>query len=321
MFSHYGLIFTSEHTQIARDNQHTPPFHQAWLLLETHQPITDLDRLLISALRYRLKDDPEAGEFVVRDLMTDYAWGSIDQQAESVIAQAKAFFVLSQAYELTRTHPKLADLAWLTRYKQKFASLPRPNEDDLIGTLWYSVARMATGIVAEEQTLIDASADYFRHIITTEIHPEGNFRTAVKVDPESQSLTNQVFGTQALVLMAEMAEHIGLDLWGYESRGVSVLTAATYTVFYFFYPDQWRWNGSEFRPSEGVSHEFGASLFKNNSGFIEIITRRYEKPLKAVTLALDSLRPIYDIYGGGLVTLTHAIANNKPARKRRRWLF
>lgn len=320
MFPHYGLIFTAEHAQTAHQHQAAAPFHQAWTLLDTHQPLTDFDHLLIKAFRYRLRDDQAAGDWVAHDLNTDHTWGSVDQQAESVIAQAKAFFALSQAYELAREHPQLASSDGLDRHHQKFDALPLPAEDDFISGLWYSVARMAGGVVLEDQTLIDASADYFRQIINTEIHPEGNFRTAVKVDPESQSLTNQVFGTQALVLIAEMAEYIGLDLWGYENRGVSALTAATYTVFYFFYPDQWRWNGSEYRPSAGVSHEFGASLFRNNGGFIEIIARRYNKPLKAVTMALDSLRPIYDVYGGGVVTLTHAIPT-KPSRNRRRWLF
>lgn len=319
-FTHYGLIFTAEHIEKARDNKDETPFHHAWSFLNNYQPITDMDKLLINAWRYRIDENPIAGDFVSHDLMIDYAWGSLDEKAESVIAQSKAFFALSQAYELARVHPNLSDLSWLDGYRQKFDSLPIPPETDLISMLWYSVARMAGGVVLEDQALIDDSVAYFHHIIRTEIHPEGNFRTAVKVDPESQSLTNQVQGTQALVLMAEMGEHIGLDLWGYQDRGVSVLTAATYSVFYFFYPDQWRWNGSEFRPSEGVSHEFGESLFKQNGGFIEIILRRYEKPLKAVSMALDTLRPIYDIYGGGLVTLTHALPS-KPNRNRRRWLF
>jgi hypothetical protein len=320
MFTHYGLIFTSAHIETAHENKDEAPFHHAWSFLNNHQLQSDIDQLLINAWRYRLLDNTNAGDFVINDFRINYAWGSVDQQAESVIAQSKAFFALSQAYELARIHPDLADLAWLNGYRQKFDALPVPDESDIISGLWYSVARMAAGVVLEDQALIEASAEHFRQTISTEIHPEGNFRTAVKVDPESQSLTNQVFGTQALVLMAEMAEHIGLDLWGYQDRGVSALTPATYTTFYFFYPDQWRWNGSEFRPSEGVSHEFGASLFKNNAGFLEIISRRYDKPFKAGSMALDTLRPVYDVYGGGLTTLTHAIPS-KPNRNRRRWLF
>jgi hypothetical protein len=49
-------------------------------------------------------------------------------------------------------------------------------------------------------------------------------------------------------------------------------------------------------------------LFREHAGFLEIIAEHYKPPLKAIQMIHDDLRPIFDPFGGGLTTLTHAPA-------------
>ncbi|TVR23642.1 MAG: hypothetical protein EA396_02845 [Anaerolineaceae bacterium] len=316
---HCGLIFTDEHIQKARANKDSPPFAPAWALLDVLEAQNDIDAGLIDGWRYRLKDDIKAGERAAAGLLDSLPNA---QQTESPVDGYRAFFALSQMLELLRDVPTMArsDL-WMVTYRDFLHALPVPPADDRIGTAWYGVAQMAAGVVLADEALFNASVTIFKATVDDEIHPEGYFRTAVKVDPEIASLTNQVLGVQALVLLAEMAAAAGYheDLWAYENRGVSVITSATYVLYYYFYPEQWRWNGDEYRPSAGVKLKSARALFGRHASFAEIIARRYQKPLRAVSMIQRDLRPIFDPHGGGLVTLTHA--EPEPQPKRRRWFF
>ena len=60
MFPHYGLIFTAEHAQTAHQHQAAAPFHQAWTLLDTHQPLTDFDKVTGTYVRKQTTD--QAGQ-------------------------------------------------------------------------------------------------------------------------------------------------------------------------------------------------------------------------------------------------------------------
>ncbi len=324
--AHCGLIFTEDHIRKARANKDDLPFNPAWALLNTLDGQTELDSLLIAGLRYRLRADIPAGESGASRLLS-MAWPLLieaEDGIESTLAQYRAHFVLCQAFELLRENPILENpVNWLADFRQQTAQLPPPSAEDAISQLWHAVAGVASGIVLEDADLYHAGIAVFRQVIDEEIHPEGHFRTAIKVDPEAQSLHNQLLGAQALVLIAEMSACAGVDsdrhLWHYESRGVSAITAATYPLYYYFYPAEWRWNGSEYRPSAGVTIAEAKALFRQHAGFLELLPSRYEKPLKAVQMVLKELRPVYDARGGGLTTLTHATP--EPKRRRRRWLF
>jgi len=118
---------------------------------------------------------------------------------------------------------------------------------------------------------------------------------------------------QALTLIAEMAANSGINLWTHDKRGVSVLTAVTYPLYYYFYPEKWPWNGEQWKPSDGVELETAQNLFRQHAAFLELAAPRYSTPLKAIQMILDEIRPVYDRDGGGLLTLSHAA----PKRKRR----
>jgi hypothetical protein len=159
---------------------------------------------------------------------------------------------------------------------------------------------LAAGIVLEDAARLTAGSAIYRDIIDHEVRPEGYLSAAVN-QSGGGSFWRQLMAVNGLVLMAEAASHIGLDLWGYTSRGISVITAASYAIYYYYYPDQWRW--------DTLSETDTSALFKAHGGWLEIINR-HARP-KDAKLLLDDLRPIHDLSGGGLTTLSHAL----PARR------
>jgi hypothetical protein len=122
---------------------------------------------------------------------------------------------------------------------------------------------------------------------------------------DKRGFFRQLLTAQALVLMAEAAQHVGVDLWGYESRGVSAVTAASYLIFYYYYPQKWRWD-------KDLVEDDVQPLLRRHAGFLEMVYRR--RPLRDFQVLLKALRPVYDVWGGGLTTLTHG------APLRRGWL-
>jgi hypothetical protein len=167
---------------------------------------------------------------------------------------------------------------------------------------------MAAGIVLEREPIFEAGAQVYRQTIDHSVRPEGFIPRAVQV-AEGQGLAHQLLSVAALVLMAEMAQHVGVDLWRYSNRGVSVLTAATYPLYYYFYPEKWPW-GTEAEIREGhtaLEQEYATGLFRQHGGFLEMLNGRYDKPLRAIRLILKDIRPVVDVYGGGLTTLTHGL--------------
>lgn len=321
---HAGLIFTAEHIAYAKAHRDERPVSSAWVALLDTEPDDTIEGYVLAAFRYRFDDDAGMGEFAVDGLKRQSLWlppGEDPVEGWTWLDELRRAFALAQVYELLREHPAFADAArWQAELREFISALSIAGTDakdgktEIIERAWLGVVQMAGAIMDENATLFQHGVDAFKQIIDEEIHPEGYFRHAVKVDPETESLANQLRGTQALVLMAEMAMLSGVDLWRYENRGVSVRTATAYPLYYYFYPEQWRWNGSEFKPSEGVKREDAKRLFLEHASFVEIASQRYEKPLKAATLVLQELRPVSNPLGGGYVTLTHG-AVDKPKRR------
>lgn len=317
MFSpqHCGLTFTEAHIEQARARHTKAPFNAAWHFLASQVAVdADIATLLLTqALRWRLSDDTEDGERAVQSLLRQRDALSTNIP---VLRQSQTLFALAQAYELTRDHP-----AWTTETRKRWLAffldamqlLSRRGQSDapIVDTLWIAMMQTAAGVVLESVDWFDRGVNTLQRVIEEEIHPEGYLRLAVEIGPEAQSLRNQVLCAQALVLNAEIAAHSGRDLWSYEVRGVSVTTATTYPLYYYFYPEKWRWNGQEWKPSEGVEEDVAKQIFQENAGFLEIVNGRYDKPLRAIKLILDDLRPVFDPFGGGLVTLTHGLLERR----------
>jgi hypothetical protein len=211
---------------------------------------------------------------------------------------------ISQCFELLHDHPaytRQQRARWLGLYADYVGELRQQvQEPTALETVWLGTLNIVAGIVLEREDWFDTGIAILHHAVNDSIHPEGYVLSVVDVD-DGRSLEYQISAIMALVLAAEAATHAGVNLWSHSTRGVSVLTAAAYPLYYYFYPEAWPWDAD-------LTHEYVTRIFTNYGGFLEIINGRYEKPLRAVRLILDDLRPVYHCHGGGLTTLSHAVS-------------
>jgi hypothetical protein len=299
-FQHFGLYFTLEHVQNARKNRDREPFQTAWALLgeQAMQPGT-LAAIQWNGLRYRFEDNLEAGEQAVIDLQTGIGL-DVDGSLSDFDALASVI-TLAQCFELVRDHPAWtseAQSAWSERFAGLGDFLNRqPETITLVERIWGGLLNVAVGIVLEDETRLQTGAEVYRQVIDHEIRPEGFLPLAVD-GADGGSLWRQMLAVGGLVLTAEAAAHVGLDLWSYTSRGISVITAASYLIYYYYYADQWRW--------DTLVEADAKQLFKEHGAFLEMVNH-HARP-KDIKLLFDELRPLYNLTGGGLTTLSHALA-------------
>jgi hypothetical protein len=147
----------------------------------------------------------------------------------------------------------------------------------------------------EQPERVEAGAEVYRRVIREDIRPDGYIQGAVE-GGNGLGFFRHIVSTQALVLMAEAAKHIGVDLWGFEERGVSVVTAAAYPLYYYYFPQKWRWD-------KELTEDVAQRTFREHGGFLEMVN--HYRPLHDIGLLLNEWRPVFDVYGGGLTTLTH----------------
>ena len=177
---------------------------------------------------------------------------------------------------------------------------------DPLDQIWQGCLQLAAGIVLDHETLRELGADRYHRAVEEIIHPEGYLKGIVDVPDKEDGYAAQLSGTCALVLMAEMAEQVGMALWSNDNRGVTPVTATVYSLYYYFYPEKWKW-------SDGLTGQQAGAAMRNEGAFIEIVNRRH--PLRAVDHLFEEMRPFFDPLAGGLTTLTHGTA----APRKRRW--
>ncbi|MCL4254878.1 MAG: alginate lyase family protein [Anaerolineae bacterium] len=299
-FTHYGLFFTEEHLQRAQKNKDKAPFKAAWEFLSSPHEDAHSETLL-NGYRYRL-GDMQAGEKAYQGVIN---W--LENQADyHDLSDIRLALLMGQTLELIRPYEDSTALIrqWADRAQQHLTS---DDDNRPHAQLVKAVLQMAIGIITENEAVVNAVCDIYRDTIN-HLHPEGYITHIVENNNESTNFDYQMQATQSLALLAEMAKHIGIDLYSYNKRGVSVTTACAYPLYYYFYPEKWRWSGDPKRASEGIEEYKAKMIFKNHIGFIEIIAEHYKPPLKAIQMILDDVRPCLDPFGGGLTTLTHAPA-------------
>ncbi len=293
--SHYGLYFTEAQVQQARQQRRHEPQKSAWMLLE-QESAGGLAAIQWGGLRYRFNDDQAAGEQAALAL-AEVEPGQGVERLDTLMAA----LVQAHSFEMLRDHPA-GTPAQQARWMQAFAELTaavQQAQDDLspLERLWADALYLAAGIVLEREDWFKRGADGYRQTIDQAIRPEGYLPQAVE-GRDGGSLYRQLLSIKALALSAEMAAHVGLNLWNYAARGVSVRTACAYLLYYYYYPDKWRWDDH--------MEEEAPRLFRQHGGFWEMLN--YRAPLKNAGAMLDELRPVYDLTGGGLTTLSHGPA-------------
>ena len=298
-----GLFHTDVDLRLARDNRAREPIRSALALLEAEDadPLAHAQK---AALRGQLFEALEPG----------YRAAAVLDEAELVAGHGfdldgvkRALAWLSVAAML-REHP-----AWKRAWREKIAALraeltPDRETGDTLEALWRGALTMAAGILLESDDDIERAAAVYRHAVEQWIHPEGFFRGIADVADAPGRYEAQVSATGALVLLAEMAGQVGLGLWSYDSRAVSIVTAATYSHFYYFFPEKWRWGA-------GLARERTAAVMRREGAFMELVNRR--SPPQGIEQLLAEQRPFFCAWGGGLTTLTHGLA----PEKKRRWRF
>lgn len=314
--NHCGLYFTSEHIQQARDHRDAEPFRSAWNVLRQRRQVELLALVQWQGLLYRLDDDAEAGARAVRILQQDDLMPS---NPANNIERVAAALTQAQGFEQVRDHPAFADAGdWMQRFRALVDDLNRVAGDWLYSEqVWVNALNLAAGIVLEDEQRFIQAAEVFKGLIRHDVHPEGYIRKAAQGQPH-ESLMQMLLAAQALILTAEMATHAGEDLWAFNERRVSALTPAPYLLYYYYYPEKWRWDAEtegDAVPEEGESRiepEAAQALYKRHAGMWEMAQKQSWS--KDRQMLLDDIRPVYDLWGGGLVTLTHATP--EPKRKR-----
>lgn len=313
---HFGLYFTESHVRNARSLQGTEPFRAAWALLHQRKPLDLLGLAQWHGLLYRFDDDEEAGARTVGILQQDDLTPAHPSSRLETIAAA---LTQAQCFELVRDHPAAFDRqGWLERFALTVDALNQDGSDWLhVEQLWLNALNLAASIVLEQEAPFWQAVDAFKDVIRRDVHPDGYIRRSAP-GPAGESLVRMLLSAQALILTAEMALHAGEDLWAFTERGVSALTPTPYLLYYYYYPEKWRWDAEiegDAVPDEGDSHleiEAVQALYKRHAGLWEMAQHRNWS--KDRQILLDEIRPVQDQWGGGLVTLSHGVI--APKRKR-----
>src|SRR5688572_4862344 len=226
---HFGLYFHSEHVAAAQAGRADAPLNAAWEHLAAPPPDEPLFAALWLAYRYRFTGDTGAAE----QAGAQFLQSGVGE--ETTLEALRRLVVSAQVLELLRDSPAF-DPQWLAGFEALVQSHLEQTELLPDAAFWAVTVRITAGIVLENQALFDSGVADFRAIIDRqEIHAEGFLRT-VAVSKGSHTLERQLDLVCALSLAAEAASLAGMNLWQHESRGVSVVTAAAYLVFYYFYP-------------------------------------------------------------------------------------
>lgn len=261
----------------------------------------------LDALRYRFADDAAAGQRAADALLALQidAHPSLQAAIGTAIMLADVSLLLGgqPAFE-----PKRA--AFLDDWAG-FAAELLQTEAPVDDQYWQIALQIAAGVALDDETHLHSGADAFRQVIDEHIHPEGYFKSLAEAEV-TDSFSRHMDAVRALTLAAEAATQSGVDLWDYARRDVSLNTAATYLVYYYFYPEKWRWR-------DELTTDDTTRIFAERGAFIEIVT--YRGYPRGVELLLEEQRPLYDALGGGLTTLTHYPTLKRSPRKKRGGLF
>lgn len=294
---HCGLYFTPQHIRQATRARKREPLAGAWQLLSTREKPDWLGSTLWNGFRYRFEGDADAGGKAAENLLS--LAEHLPDAPASPFARAQNTAALAQCIELVRDHPALAERRGvvLDHFAAQLAALNQLDGLNYTAEVWRGLANVAGGVVLESPDQFEMGAHIYRLVVDHDIHPDGYIPQVVE---QADGFASFVLVVQGLVLMAEAAKHAGVDLWGYNNRGVSVVTAALYPLYYYYYPEKWQWSAELLADeTQGVIRRHGT--------FLEMLNHHIGRPTHAIDLIVNEIRPISDVYGGGIATLTHSV--------------
>lgn len=307
---HNGLLFDPELIQSVQDNKKTEPTTAAIDFMLTATPDSPLAIAQLAGLRYQFLDDKQAGQLVLDTLQNE----SITEGKLSYLETLQHTLAWLSVVESVRLHPAWGAshdniLEAIHNLVSNLSSLPEA-EMTLLDKFWLGALNIGAAVVYENEKLLKHGREIYQAAVDHHIHPEGYLKGLVDAEDVTDTYQIQVSGTCALVLAAEMAERAGVDLWSIENRGITPITATTYLMYYYYYPDKWKWETD-------LTSDLTETIIKSQGAFIEIVNRR--SPIRGIDIMLEDHRPLFSTYYGGLATLTHGTP--APSKKKRWGLF
>ena len=333
IYQHFGLYFNEDQLNAAREKrEQETDLDEAWRWLlarpgdtireaealpdadeqaEPPEPLLkpqldEFARVVEAALRYRITGSDNAAQFANRALEASYG---LSRDA-SLLIRIQQSMAGAQVFEMLRDHPG-CPATWRDQFAAQVADLLNTQQTPTaLEQAWQMALGIVAGIVLDDEALVESGAAAYRQIIDS-IHPEGYLRAAVQPQEEGASpFMQQLLSVAALSLAAEAAAQQGIDLWAYENRGVGAMTAASYIIYYYFFPDKWRWN-------EEFTTEDTARIFREHGAFVGILSYRGQP--RGLEYLLPEQRPLFGACYGGLTSLTH-FGKAPQKKKRRGWI-
>jgi hypothetical protein len=304
-----GLYYTAEQLQLAQEHRDTEPIPQALAYLTQTMGDNSLAKAQLAGLRYQFFGDDASGLQAIEGLQ-QVNLPTIDTSNQDTIKNLLGWL---NVIESVRSHSTWADhqTTWFETLSTWMTSLDEVRDDvSLLDGLWLGALDIGAGIVLDDETLFNRGADIYRLAIDEHIHPEGYLKGIVDVLDATDTYQQQVSGTTALVLMSEMAKTVGVDLWSVNNRGVTPVTATAYLLYYYYYPEKWKW-------ADDLTRDITEAIIKTDGAFLEIAN--HHETVRGLDILFDELRPLFGVTSGGLTTLTHGVA--MPPKKKRWGLF
>lgn len=297
-----GLFFSAEALELARDSREDDSIGAAIALLD-QQPADALTAAYFAGLRYRLRRDVASGAIALAGLRAGELFVDSGEDRRAVKRALGWCAVAALLIDHPAAQIQQATIGAAIKAKTRQLQIADA-ADDLIRGWWLGALTMATGLLLGDEEECERGARVYRRAVDRHIHPEGYLKGIVDQELVGASYEDQLSGTGALVIIAEMAQRAQLDLWAYNNRGVTPITAAAYTYYYYFFPEKWRWE-------TGLSRERAIAVMRAEGAFMEIAHQRHA--LHGVEQLFAEQRPCFCAWGGGLTSLTHSL---KPKTKR-----
>lgn len=302
---HDGLFFTQEHIASAQQLAAKEPLVSAFARLQKNDP-ADAVSPLWQAYHYVFRNDLEAGERALLAIEAQLDSGVVeDMPYLDAVAET---LMCGQVYEMIRQHPALSFVrraGWINRFEERVNTLATSvYKDSYVENLWMAALVVGAGVILEREDIFQIGVEVFQNAVAFDVRPQGFIPRAIE-GGGGGAMYRQLASVSALSLIAEVASHVGVDLWGYENRGISVITAAIYPIYYFYTTEKWLWD-------KELAPEDVQMWFRRFGGYLEFVKRRTN--LRDLNPLLEDLRPIFTPLAGGFTTLTHGIALPRPRR-------
>jgi len=292
--THYALYYSAEQAANAQKNAKRAPFKSAFEKLQRITPLDLSEAAVVYSQQWRITEDKAAAQKAAA-LLPDLLNAPLN---DNVQRSAAAFVALIQAFESLRGEVlPAADTVRITdALRDRIHAINQQPPADYAAEAWRALANTAAGVALVDEGLFARGTDAYRAAINDDIHPDGYLP---KVVEKPNGYFDTLLSVQALTLNAQAARHAGVDLWHYNNRGVSIVTAALYPLYYYFYPEKWKWG-------EPLTLEEVQPHFAAHGAYLEMLNLHIGRPTKAIDLILNDQRPLFDTFGGGMTTLTHA---------------